>query len=110
MLAHPAASNPANISPTCPNVSAAKRVCACPIDAHQLHCIVDKSGGGVDQRNSAMARCLAELITTHTGTKAARHAPLHLVSAAALTVILRVDTVFGSSAETSRSHPHEPCA
>ena len=30
---------PANISHTCPNVSAAKRVCSRPIDAHQLHCI-----------------------------------------------------------------------
>ena len=70
MLLHPAASHSANISPTCPNVSAAKRICACPIDPHQLHCMTCKSGGGVDQRHSALARCLADLITTHTGTKA----------------------------------------
>ena len=57
------------ISPTCPNVSATKRVCSCPIDAHQLHCIVCKSGSCVDQRYSALARCLADLITTHTGVK-----------------------------------------
>ena len=70
MLPHPAASHSANISPTCPNVSAAKRICACPSDDYQLHCKICKSGGGVDQRHSALARCLADLITTHTGTKA----------------------------------------
>ena len=70
MLAHPAASHPTNMSPTCPNVSAAKRTCACPTHLHQLHCMTCKSGGGVDQRHSALARCLADLITTHTGTKA----------------------------------------
>ena len=70
MLVHPAASHATNISPTCPNVSAAKRTCACPIDTHQLHCMTWKSGGGVDQRPSALARCLADLIATHTGTKA----------------------------------------
>ena len=70
MLPHPAANHPANISPTRPNVSAAKRVCACPIDPHQLHCMTCRSGGGVDQRHSALARCLADLSTAHTGTKA----------------------------------------
>ena len=70
MLVHPAASHPTNISPTCPNVSAAKRTCACPIDPHQLHCMTCRSGGGVDQRHSALARCLADLSTAHTGTKA----------------------------------------
>ena len=69
VLAHPAAALATNISPTCPNVSAAKRVCTCPIDTHQLHCIVCKSGGGVDQRYSALARCLADLVTTHKGAK-----------------------------------------
>ena len=69
MLAHPAAALAINISPTCPKVSAAKRVCTCSIDPHQLHCIVCKSGGGVDQRHSALARCLADLVTTHTGVK-----------------------------------------
>ena len=70
MLPQPAASHSANISPTCPNVSAAKRISACPIDDYQLHCTTCKSGGGVDQRHSALARCLADLITTHTCTKA----------------------------------------
>ena len=70
MLVHPAASHATNISPTCSNVSAAKRTCACPIDPHQLHCMTCKSEGGVDQRHSALARCLADLMTTHTGTKA----------------------------------------
>ena len=69
MLAHPTAALATNISPTCPNVSAAKRLCTCPIDRHQLHSIVCKSGGGVDQRHCALARCLADLITTHTGVK-----------------------------------------
>ena len=32
--------------------------------------MICKSGGGVDQRHSALARCLADLITTHTGTNA----------------------------------------
>ena len=46
VLVHPAASHPTNISPTCPNVSAAKRTCACPIDPHQLHRMICKNGGG----------------------------------------------------------------
>ena len=79
MLPHPAASHAANILPTCPNVSAAKRTCACPIDDYQLHCMICKSGGGVDQRHSALARCHAYLITTHTGTKAYIE-PLYSVS------------------------------
>ena len=70
MLPRPAASHSANISPTCPNVSAAKRTCACPIDDYQLHCTICRSGGGVNQRHSALARCLADLITTHTSTRA----------------------------------------
>ena len=39
MQVHPAASHTTNISPTCPNISAAKRTCACHIDDHQLHCM-----------------------------------------------------------------------
>ena len=50
------------MSATCPNVSAAKRVCSCPSEARQLQCIVCKSGGGGDQRHS-------DLVTTHTGAK-----------------------------------------
>ena len=69
MLAHPAAALATNISPTCPNVSAAKRVCTCPIDRHQLHCTVCRSGGSVDQRQSALARCLTDLITEYTVAK-----------------------------------------
>ena len=65
LLAHPAASHPTNISPTCPNVSAAKRTCACPTDTHQLHSMTCRSGGGVDQR-PALAKCFADLITPHT--------------------------------------------
>ena len=70
MLPHPAANHADNISPTCPNVSAAKRICASRIDDYQIHCMICKGGGGVDQRHSALARCLADLITTHTGAKA----------------------------------------
>ena len=69
MLAHPAAAHATDITPTCPNVSAAKRACTCLIDSHQIHCMICKKGGGVDQRHSALARCLADLITTHTGVK-----------------------------------------
>ena len=42
---------------------------SCSFGAHQLHCMICQSGCGVDQRHSALARCLADLITTHTGTK-----------------------------------------
>ena len=70
VLPHPAPSQASNVSATCTNVSAAKRTCACPIDSHQLHCMTCKSGVGVDQRHSVLARCLADLITAHTGTKA----------------------------------------
>ena len=70
VLPHPAPSQASNVSATCTNVSAAKRTCACSIDSHQLHCMTCKSGVGVDQRHSVLARCLADLITAHTGTKA----------------------------------------
>ena len=69
MLTHPAAAHATDITPTCPNVSAAKRACTCLIDPHQIHCMICKKGRGVDQRHSALARCLADLITTHTGVK-----------------------------------------
>ena len=65
----PAASDPTNISATCPNVSAARRVCSCSSEARQPQCIDCKSGGGGDQRHSALASCLADLVTTHTGAK-----------------------------------------
>ena len=52
--------------PRGPHVSAAKRVCSCPIDAHQLHCCVCLSGGGVGQRHSALARRLACLVTARS--------------------------------------------
>ena len=45
-------------------------LCLCLFDPHQLHCMICKNGGGVDQRHSALARCLADPITTHTGTRA----------------------------------------
>ena len=69
MLTHPSAALAADISPTCPNVSAAKRACTCRTYPHQLHCIVCKKGRGVDQRHSALARCLAHLSTTRTRAK-----------------------------------------
>ena len=37
-----------------------------PISSTALVC---KSGSGVDQRRSALARCLADLVTAHTGAK-----------------------------------------
>ena len=37
-----------------------------PISSTALVC---KSGSGVDQRHSALARCLADLVTAHTGAK-----------------------------------------
>ena len=69
MLPHPAAPTRAGVATICPRTGAAGQVCARPVDPHQHHCCVCRHGGGVDQRHLAVARCLADLITSHSGTK-----------------------------------------
>ena len=53
----PAASDPSGV------------VCGKSVDAHQHHCNGSRYGGGVDRRCAAVARCLADVIHTHSGTK-----------------------------------------
>ena len=54
---------------SCPNRSAAGQICGKPVDVQQHHCYGCRYGGGVDRRYAAVARCLADVIHLHNGTK-----------------------------------------
>ena len=69
MLPHPAAANPADVVQFCPNKSAAGVICIKPLDPKQHHCYGCRYGGGVDRRHAALARCLADIIQSHSGVK-----------------------------------------
>ena len=69
MLSHPAAANPADVVQFCPNKSAAGVICNKPLDPKQHHCYGCRYGGGVDRRHAALARCLADIIHSHSGVK-----------------------------------------
>ena len=69
MLPHPAAANPADVVQFCPNKSAAGVICNKPLDPKQHHCYGYRYGGGVDRRHAALARCLADIIQSHSGVK-----------------------------------------
>ena len=64
MLPHPAAANQ-----FCPNKSAAGVICNKPLYPKQHHCYGCRYGGGVDRRHAALARCLADIIQSHSGVK-----------------------------------------
>ena len=68
MLPHPATATPQGIPHQCPLAAANGQICASPIDTHQNHCIVCKSGGGVVQRHDGFVRCLADLVQKYLGT------------------------------------------
>ena len=69
MLPHPVAANPADVVQSCPNKSAAGVICNKPLDPKQRHCYGCRYGGGVDRRHAALARCLADIIHSHSGVK-----------------------------------------
>ena len=69
MMPHPAAANPADVVQFCPNKSAAGVICNKPLDPKQHHCYGCRYGGGVDRRHAALARCLADIIQSHSGVK-----------------------------------------
>ena len=69
MLPHPVAANPADVVQFCPNKSAAGVICNKPVDPKQHHCYGCRYGGGVDRRHAAVARCLADVIQSHSGVK-----------------------------------------
>ena len=69
MLPHPAVANPADVVQFCPNKSAAGAISNKPLDLKQHHCYGCRYGGGVDRRHAALARCLADIIQTHSGVK-----------------------------------------
>ena len=68
MLPHPAVADPANVVQFCPNESAAGVICCKPVDPKQHHCYGCRYGG-VDRRHAAEARCLADVIQSHSGAK-----------------------------------------
>ena len=67
MLLHPAVADPADVVHFCPNKSAAGVICNKPLDPKQHHCYGCRYGGGVDRRHAALARCLADVIQSHSG-------------------------------------------
>ena len=69
MLPHPAVADPSNVVQFCPNKSAAGVICSKPVDPKQHHCYGCRYGGGVDRRHAAVARCLADVIQSHSGAK-----------------------------------------
>ena len=69
MLPHPAVALPADVVQFCPNKSAAGVICNKPLDPRQHHCYGCRYGGGVDRRHAALARCLADIIQSHSGVK-----------------------------------------
>ena len=69
MLPHPAAPNAADVVQSCPNKSAAGLICNEPVDPQQHHCYECRYGGGVDRTHVAVARCQADVIHSHSGTK-----------------------------------------
>ena len=66
MLPHPVAANPAEVVQFCPNKSAAGVICNKPLDPKQHHCYGCRYGAGVDRRHAALARCLADIIHSHS--------------------------------------------
>ena len=68
MLSHLVAANPADVVQFCPNKSAAGVICNKPLDSKQHHCYGCQYGG-VDRRHAAVARCLADIIHSHSGVK-----------------------------------------
>ena len=69
MLPHPAVADPKDVVQFCPNKSAAGVICNKPVDPKQHHCFGCRYGGGVDRRHAALARCLADVIQSHSGVK-----------------------------------------
>ena len=69
MLPHPAAPNAADVAQSCPNKSAAGLISNKPVDTQQHHCHGCRHGGGVDCRHAAVARCLVDVIFSHSGAK-----------------------------------------
>ena len=63
----PRGSNPEDVVQFCPNKSAANVICNEPLDPKQHHCNGCRYGGGVDRRHAALARCLADIIHSHSG-------------------------------------------
>ena len=49
--------------------SAAGAICNKPLDPKLHHCYGCRYGGGVDRRHAALARCLADIIHSHSGVK-----------------------------------------
>ena len=69
MLPHPAAPNATDVVQSCPNKSAAGLICNKQVDTQQHHCYGCRYGRGVDRRHEAVARCLVDVIQSHSGTK-----------------------------------------
>ena len=69
MLPHPAVADLADVVQFCPNKSAAGVICNKPLDPKQHHCYGCRYGGGVDRRHAALARCLVDVIQSHSGVK-----------------------------------------
>ena len=66
MLPHPAFADPSGVALSCPNKSVTGQMCGKPVDLQQHHCFGCRYGGCVDRRHAGVARCLADVIHSHT--------------------------------------------
>ena len=98
MLPHPAASDSSGVVLACPNKSAAGQICSKSVDVQQHHCYGCRCGGGVDRKHAAVARCLADVIHSHNGTKVYIEQP-----SPALTRVVnaRMDLIFDQNGTTT---------
>ena len=65
----PSSRQPCRCGAVLPNKSAAGVICNKSLDPKQHHCYGCRYGGGVDRRHAALARCLADIIQSHSGVK-----------------------------------------
>ena len=102
MLPHPAAPNATDVVQFCPNKSAAGLICNKPVDTQQHHCYGCRYGGGVDRKHAAVARCLADVIHSHSGAKVfiEQEVPALTRVVNGQTEHARMDLVFNSTAQS----------
>ena len=68
MLPHLAATSCCRCGSILPQQKRSVLICSKPVDQRQHHCDGCKYGGGVDRRHAAVARCLADVIHSHSCT------------------------------------------
>ena len=94
MLPHPAVASAAGV------------ICNKPLDSKQHHCYGCRYGGGVDHRHAALARCVADIIHSHSGVKVfiEQEVPALTRVVNGLTEHARMDLVFNLNGSITYLH------